>query len=448
MLESSNLEALRFYDSSGELGYDFDREEVVTAAPVRRLQQKTQVYPLDIKASSRSRLTHSLEVQCRVAAVVAALARRNDFYSDHLYEIVSICETAALVHDVGNPPFGHFGENVIVSFFSKYLDELYAMSLGAEGEMSRQWKNLLKPDLANFDGNAQNLRILHSIQKLNLSAQVLASCIKVPYLADESVDGELGCFYSESVLLQFVREAFELEPGERFELARLLEYADNISYALADIEDAADRGLVDMDDLKRDLRSYCNSPGAELFDEIVLECSKRGCSFTGYFRRNCMQRAIEAFAEGYNAALETAGGDDFSFDGADGPNDLLHAMSLYAREKIFKCREIEALELTGNAALRGILKIYSRLLALPRADFQQLLRGKELPDPILGRLFRRISPRVLSAYKEAVSGGDLEFENDGEKEFYFRVRLIIDYVTGMTDTYIHAEFSLLSGLDV
>lgn len=448
MLDGSKLEVVRFYPIESDDGYEYDRESAVTTAPVRRLQQKTQVYPLDIRASSRSRLTHSLEVQCRARTVVAEVAKRNSFYFDNLYEISSICETAALVHDVGNPPFGHFGEKVISNFFSSRLNDIFKSSLGADHKPSSQWENLLYPDLSNFDGNAQNLRILHSIQKLNLSAQVLGACIKVPYLIDESTDLPAGCFYSESILFQFIRDALELDVGEHFELVHILEYADNICYALADIEDSLDRGVITPDEMEKDLLRYCNgNAGAEnLLIQTLSESRENGTGFIDYFRMNSLPAAICEFADFFSSSVQSAYTDEFEFNYHGSENYLISAMMTYAREKVFKKKEIESLEITGNSALIGLLKTYSKLLSVSRDDFNELLKGGELSDPVLSRLFHRISHRVLETYIESVNSDDLAFEDPDEKEFYFRVRLMIDYITGMTDTYIQTEFSLMRGL--
>jgi dGTPase len=447
MLDSSKLEVVRFYPIETDEGYEYDRESAVTTAPVRRLQQKTQVYPLDIKASARSRLTHSLEVQCRARMVVAEIAKRNSFYCDNMYEISSICETAALVHDVGNPPFGHFGENVISNYFSRRLGDIYRASLGDDHVRSAQWDNVLFPDLISFDGNAQNLRILHSIQKLNLSAQVLGTCIKVPYLVDESTDSAAGCFYSESILFQFIRDALELDVGEHFELVHILEYADNICYALADVEDSIDRGLISLEEMERELPGYCTPEAEELFRRIICGCTEKSSGFIEYFRINCLASAIGEFADNFASSVRTGFTDEFEFDYRGVENSLIMALIKYAREKIFKKKEIESLEITGNSALLGLLKAYSKLLCLSREDFSHLLNGGELSDPILSRLFHRISHRVLETYVESVADDALYFDDPDEKELYFRVRLMIDYITGMTDTYIQAEFALMRGLN-
>ncbi len=443
MLDSSKLEVVRFFSLNMADDYEYDREAVVTSAPVRRLQQKTQVYPLDIHASSRSRLTHSLEVQSRCRSIVTRLADRLDFYQDNLMVIMSICETSALVHDVGNPPFGHFGEQVLSNFLQSNLEKIYQSAIGATP--SAQWQDILAPDLITFDGNSQNLRILHSIQKLNLSAQVLGTCIKIPYLIGESTDDEIGCFYSESYLMQFIRDALELGVGCRFDLVNILEYADNICYAMADIEDSLDRGLITLDDLRKDLVTFCNEDAGQLLTEMLDHCVESGCNFIEYFRLNCLPKAIDHFADFYASAVQFTP-EDLVFDYNDPPNIIIEAMMVYARKKIFKKPGIESLEIKGHHALLVLLKVYSRILSLPKKDFQRLLSGGELKDPMLSRITHRISRRVMECYVESLADKNLSFSDENEKELYFRIRLIIDYISGMTDTYVQAEAGLLSGL--
>ena len=155
-----------------------DRLRVVQSAPVRRLQQKTQVFPLDVKASVRSRLTHSLEVQ----QVGRLICRRwlSQVAPGELPEaaLLNLLEMACLLHDVGNPPFGHFGESVLRGWLSDHLADLYRQSL--RREPSSQWNRLLHPDLLAFDGNAQSLRLVHSLQRLDLTYSLLATLIKGP----------------------------------------------------------------------------------------------------------------------------------------------------------------------------------------------------------------------------------------------------------------------------
>lgn len=446
MLDDTLLELSRFYQTDSELDYDFDREIVVTCAPVRRLQQKTQVFPLDIKASSRSRLTHSLEVQCRARQILLKLAQKNDFYRAHLSELLTITEVASLIHDVGNPPFGHFGEKVLMSYLYDHLDQIYKNAIGTT-EPSEQWKNLLAPDLCHFDGNAQSLRLLHTLQKMNLSAQVLASAIKVPFMINENSDGEVGCFYSESMLLSFIRETLELDEGERFELVNIIEYADDISYALADVEDAMDRGLISLSDIESELPEFAPDSAQGLIRDMVIECRESGDTFINLVKNSCLSSAIDHFTDLFVVGLQDQDiPTNISQLCKDDSNEVLKALIKYARERIFRKLEIEALEITGNASFFGLLSIYQKVLDLDENSFNELLKGRELYDPLLRRLVHRITHRALDSYKDAIKSKDLFFASDKEKELYYRVRLIIDYITGMTDTYLHSEYKLFKGI--
>lgn len=143
---------------------ELDRTRIVQSAPVRRLQQKTQVFPLDVKASVRSRLTHSLEVQQAGRQIIFAIRqmRRTDWAEQ---AVTNLIEMSCLLHDVGNPPFGHFGEAVLREWLHDELDGLFASAISAPA--SEQWQKVLAPDLCSFDGNAQSLRLVHSLQRLN-----------------------------------------------------------------------------------------------------------------------------------------------------------------------------------------------------------------------------------------------------------------------------------------
>lgn len=478
MFDEGRLQVARFNPMPGDSSYEYDRMAVVTCAPVRRLQQKTQVFALDIKASSRSRLTHSLEVQCMARQCVLALAKKNIFFRTHLSEILSIIETAALVHDVGNPPFGHLGEDVIKGFFASRLETIRQAALGG-AEPTEQWKSVLEPDLLSFDGNAQSIRLLHTIQKLNLSAQVLASLIKTPCRASDSSSGKFGYFYSESILTDFIRDSLELLPGERFGTVTILEYADNLSYALADIEDAIDKGILSEPELMDGLRKICadrdDDDALDFIEGAYSRSKSEGLSFIAGFRRLFVQDAIDAFTDKFADVLNRSG-DDEQFDDdddavevdftgnapktsveqkysggidslcTDASNKAIAAMIVFARKKVFRRPEIEELEITGNAAVFGLLGIYQKLMMLSADDFMAVIKGKELKDPILRRLAHRFTHRAVEAYLESVSGYAVPyFESDEEKELYYRIRLLVDYLTGMTDTYLLAEFSLLKG---
>ena len=127
--------------------------------------------------------------------------------------------------------------------------------------------------------------------------------------------------------------------------------------------------------------------------------------------------------------------------------ELLSLLRQLARDRIFRCREIEALELEGYAALTGVLDSYGRLLTLTHAEFMALLADDEGSGHALHRrLSHRLSRRHLDAYRRAIADLEHEAPRWDELEWYYRVRLLLDYVSGMTDTYALEEFRLLSGI--
>ena len=431
-----------------------DRARIVQAAPVRRLQQKTQVFPLDVKASVRSRLTHSLEVQETgrqisrriLAALPAGTVCEGAF--------INLVEMACLLHDVGNPPFGHFGEQVMSQWLAQSLDELFAR---AHDQLpSPQWAEL-RQDLLVFDGNAQSLRLVHSLHEMNLTLGQLAALCKYPqqpllhhpqgYGQHHGWTSKRGIFFSEQPLYRALGQSLGLAPGCRHPLVYIMEAADDISYCIADLEDAVDRRILTQGELLAALRSADEGDYmATLLEEALA--SERG--FFPHFRQQLTRALVALAAHTYVTAHEAI------LSGAY-PRALLHGqapaaqvldtLKQVAREQVFMRPEVEALELEGYAALRGVLSTYACLLALPAAQFERLLAGNGGSELFFARrLFHRLSARHLKAYRLAVASRDPRFDKGAEQEWYYRVRLLLDYVSGMTDTYALEEFRLLSGI--
>lgn len=195
-----------------------DYDKIICSTLFRRLQDKAQVFPLDEDDYVRTRLTHSLEVSAigkKLGEFVFDLLikeRKDDYLLSHYtkYEFADILLCAGLIHDIGNPPFGHFGEYAIREWFLKNLDTLY---LG-----SKKVKDILTPwqiqDLYNFEGNAQSLRLLSRTPYLgnqngfNLSYKVLAAIIKYPISSIDKLTSnshrykKFGYYYSEQELFK------------------------------------------------------------------------------------------------------------------------------------------------------------------------------------------------------------------------------------------------------
>jgi len=431
-----------------------DRARIVQAAPVRRLQQKTQVFPLDVKASVRSRLTHSLEVQETgrqisrriLAALPAGTVCEGAF--------INLVEMACLLHDVGNPPFGHFGEQVMSQWLAQSLDELFAR---AHDQLpSPQWAEL-RQDLLVFDGNAQSLRLVHSLHEMNLTLGQLAALCKYPqqpllhhpqgYGQHHGWTSKRGIFFSEQPLYRALGQSLGLAPGCRHPLVYIMEAADDISYCIADLEDAVDRRILTQGELLVALRG---ADEGDYMASLLEEALASGRGFFPHFRQHLTRDLVALAAHTYVSDHEAI------LSGAY-PRALLHGqapaarvldtLKRVAREQVFMRPEVEALELEGHAALRGVLSTYSCLLALPAAQFERLLAGNGGSELFFARrLFHRLSARHLKAYRLAVASRDPRFDKCSEQEWYYRVRLLLDYVSGMTDTYALEEFRLLSGI--
>ena len=431
-----------------------DRARIVQAAPVRRLQQKTQVFPLDVKASVRSRLTHSLEVQETgrqisrriLAALPAGTVCEGAF--------INLVEMACLLHDVGNPPFGHFGEQVMSQWLAQSLDELFASS--HEQLPSPQWAEL-RQDLLVFDGNAQSLRLVHSLHEMNLTLGQLAALCKYPqqpllhspqgYGQHHGWTSKRGIFFSEQPLYRALGQSLGLAPGCRHPLVYIMEAADDISYCIADLEDAVDRRILTQGELLVALRS---ADEGDYMATLLEEALASGRGFFPHFRQQLTRDLVALAAHTYvsdHEAILSGAYPRALLHGQAPAAQVLDTLKQVAREQVFMRPEVEALELEGYAALRGVLSTYACLLALPAAQFERLLAGNGGSELFFARrLFHRLSARHLKAYRLAVASRDPRFDNGAEQEWYYRVRLLLDYVSGMTDTYALEEFRLLSGI--
>ena len=431
-----------------------DRARIVQAAPVRRLQQKTQVFPLDVKASVRSRLTHSLEVQETgrqisrriLAALPAGTVCEGAF--------INLVEMACLLHDVGNPPFGHFGEQVMSQWLAQSLDELFASA--HEQLPSPQWAEL-RQDLLVFDGNAQSLRLVHSLHEMNLTLGQLAALCKYPqqpllhspqgYGQHHGWTSKRGIFFSEQPLYRALGQSLGLAPGCRHPLVYIMEAADDISYCIADLEDAVDRRILTQGELLAALRS---ADEGDYMATLLEEALASGRGFFPHFRQQLTRDLVALAAHTYvsdHEAILSGAYPRALLHGQAPAAQVLDTLKQVAREQVFMRPEVEALELEGYAALRGVLSTYACLLALPAAQFERLLAGNGGSELFFARrLFHRLSARHLKAYRLAVASRDPRFDYGAEQEWYYRVRLLLDYVSGMTDTYALEEFRLLSGI--
>ncbi|MBR6451347.1 MAG: dNTP triphosphohydrolase, partial [Lachnospiraceae bacterium] len=285
--------SLTHKQSSSDLRTEFEKDyhRIISSPSFRRLQDKTQVFPLDQSDFIRTRLTHSLEVSSFAKSLGQNVGSRilqegidPDFTLKTQMDICDVLQCAGLLHDIGNPPFGHFGEDAIQDWFRSNLDTIRY----DDKPLSEVLNPQMQGDLTHFEGNTQALRVVSKLHFLvdehgmNLTKALLGTVIKYPGSSleinynkqDPNRDikhKKMGYFYAERDLFADI-EAATGTNGSRHPLAFLLESADDIAYTTADIEDAVKKGLIDYETLTEELRIACLKPDT---DESVKKLLNR-----------------------------------------------------------------------------------------------------------------------------------------------------------------------------
>ena len=281
--------------------FEKDYKNIISNSAFRRLQDKTQVFPLDKSDFVRTRLTHSIEVSTianQLWHMIYNGIKEGKYIKDNFKKfkmeelepekVTNILMCSGLLHDLGNPPFGHFGEVVIGDWFKqKFEDKTFKFKDQKVSELFKNEKNFnqLGNDLIHFEGNAQALRILlkcydlKETNHLNLTYSVINTLVKYP-TSSEQIDKDHdnikfhknGYFYSEFEALKKVAsktETFSNEQFVRHPLTYILEAADDIAYATADLEDAFKKELFTLDELLDFYKQIIEKP-EEYFKKDIL----------------------------------------------------------------------------------------------------------------------------------------------------------------------------------
>ena len=405
-------------DDRSEFQRDYDR--LIFSAPFRRLQNKTQVFPLPGSIFVHNRLTHSLEVSCvgrSLGSSVASqlLANHPELKDSHISEISSIVSAACLAHDLGNPPFGHSGEKAISTYFSE------GKGLALKPRLSSmEWE-----DLTHFEGNANAFRILtHQFLGRRkggfvMTYSTLASIVKYPFSSQLAGDkSKFGFFITEEN--DYIQIANELgikclnDEGAPTKYARhplvyLVEAADDICYQMMDIEDAHKLKLLTTKEAKE---LY------ELFlDEEKMERAKKIYEFVSdsneqiaYLRATVIgilvHECTRVFVDNEKCILEV------NFNGSlikhiNRPlKDAYNECSRVAVKKIYKSRDVLDIELAGFHVISTLLELMIDAVQSPEKAYSQLLIN-----------------RVSSQY------------DINSPTLYGKIQAVLDYISGMTDVY-------------
>ncbi|MHB8800284.1 MAG: dGTPase [Thermoanaerobaculia bacterium] len=470
--------------------YGSDRGRLIQSSPFRRLQQKAQVFPLEANASVRSRLTHSLEVAnigAQIAELVveespgikAAEEKSKEKYGD---AFIVLCENACLLHDIGNPPFGHFGECAVRDWFGKNGQKKLKASLGQttdDGHGAFQAK--LLSDFVKFDGNAQGLRVVTRLQGdysaagLNLSLSLLSGYLK--YVApayDENVgkSGKAfrkkpGFFYSEEEIVKRSREVLRMLDGVRHPAAFVMEAADDIAYCLSDMEDALEKRLVTEEELRTEIRKQwieaCHSlpeGEREYLERFLSEYweQPKDTYFKGFqtFRTKLINDLANAAARTYldeEPAIMSGSRQVPLFRQGTKESVALEALKKTAVRKVFRAPEVVNIELAGYRAIEGLLDGFGRLLDLSWPDFKRVAEGHTTGGgarqlDVESRLFSKLPRNYFDCYQAAVARSMEEPEEQKRSllEWYYRAHLLVDYVSSMTDDHALRTFQALRGI--
>ncbi len=464
-----------------------DRGRIISAPALRRLQKRTQVFALELNAAVRSRLTHSLEVQQTsryIAKSILAEIKKQDLTETFGLEemdnaFVSTAEMASLLHDIGNPPFGHSAEESINAWMKKEAPVILNSLYPNMSEAVHPFRDMLIKDLSNFDGNAQAIRIVHKLQRLNLSYTQTAAILKYTRGAFESkpdtsdplsyLQKKPGYYYSEKEFVETVCEALEMSKGARFPITYVMEAADDISYLTADLEDAVDKKILTLDKIY-DL-IMAESPkvnekyGTEetyLVDLVQGAYDKAQKSEEKPYRFNMFLVSIRAaligklvahvtkiYMENHEAVFNgTFNHPLLEFDQKSPYFIALKILQNISIKHIYHNREVETLEIKGDAILTGLLNLYKPILEVPFEDMAKLLQNEKIDHGLASKFFRRLSQKHIVAY--SVSVEEIDEGHSEEKrqlmEWYYRCRLLLDYISGMTDDYALKEYQTLMAL--
>ena len=419
------------HDDRSEFKRDYDR--LIFSAPFRRLQNKTQVFPLPGSVFVHNRLTHSLEVASvgmSLGTDVACelLRRRPELASTRIADIGQIVAAACLAHDMGNPPFGHAGEKAMQTFFTE----------GAGSALRERLSPVFWSDITHFEGNANAFRLLtHRFCGRRpggfvMTYTTLAAIVKYPHSSLlAGAKGKFGFFATEQQAYERIAADLGLvrlsAPGEPLRCARhplvyLVEAADDICYEIMDIEDAYKLRLLSYDETERLLLGFFDADvqgriRRRMEEEQVGDPNERVVYLRACAIGKLEAECVRAFVDGEQAILEGR------FEGS-----LVGAMSPGAREAYSRCADVSRSRIYCSKPVLDVeLSGYKVMATL----MEQMVDAALHPTRYYSR---QLIGRVSSQYD--IASPDLET----------RLMAVIDYISGMTDVYALDVYQKMMGM--
>ncbi|GHV66763.1 dehydrogenase [Bacteroidia bacterium] len=415
---------------------DYDR--LVFSSPFRRLQNKTQVFPLPGNIFVHNRLTHSLEVSCvgrSLGNKVAQFLKNRKIKlerPDLLEEIGTIVSSACLAHDLGNPPFGHSGEEAISQFFSEGQG-LYLKKLLSDEEWA---------DLSHFEGNANAFRLLtHNFRGrrpggYTMTYATLGSIVKYPFESKASHKGgyKYGFFQSErDTFRQIADDLGIIQMSEkplqyaRHPLVYLVEAADDICYQIMDIEDSHKLKILSYDETVTALENFYNKDD----DKEDLKTIKHTFSVVtdvneriAFLRAGIINKLINACSDIFCAHYDDIMEGRFEsslIKELSGKNKIAYEeCTALAYKRIYHTSIVTQIQIAGFKILATILKEYTDAILKPETYYAR---------------------NLLSVMPE-------QYGVDKEASMYTKIQTVIDYVSGMTDSYALNLYRKIQGIEL
>ncbi|MCD7973937.1 MAG: deoxyguanosinetriphosphate triphosphohydrolase [Candidatus Azobacteroides sp.] len=430
LLSSKRFGLEEFHKSShdGRTEFQRDYDRLIFSAPFRRLQNKTQVFPLPGSVFVHNRLTHSLEVSSVGRSLAANVARKLEakYPGSRFGSIESIVAAACLAHDLGNPPFGHSGEKAIASYFSEGSGEILKDKLQLT---EAQWC-----DFIHFDGNANAFRILtHQFNGRRkggfvLTYATLASIVKYPFSSLHCKGKpKFGFFQSEEDSFIKIAEKLGLicennHSFKRHPLVYLVEAADDICYQVMDLEDAHKLRILSTEQVQELFISFFPEEKRKRIYETMLLVTDINEQIA-YLRSRIIGVLVDACAATFIEHEEKILCGEFPFSLKDKlPDDILTAYNTCAGiavKNIYKSSEVLEIELAGYQIMTTLLEKFIEAVRYPQKTYSQLL-------------LKRVSS---------------QFEIDS-KNPYHQIQSILDFLSGMTDVYALDLYRNITGINL
>lgn len=483
--------------------YMSDRTRIIYSSAFRRLQQKAQVFSLEKNSYVRSRLSHSLEVS-DVGRILASKITDKLIYADGEYKlsvedkqkIISIVENACLMHDIGNPPFGHFGESAIQQWWKEkynYYVNQYNESAKKVGKAtidttSKEIKELLK-DFESFDGNPQGIRIVTRLycyndepkqlieSGLNLTFSTIMCALK--YVGnpvalssgndvDQSICKKPGYFSSEKRIINFISEKMGYKLGYRFPFTYIMEAADDIAYCMSDISDGIEKKVITIPLFIEEFKKIWKRRYNERVPEDVLskkldskinkdEVKDFNTEIASKWSSYISQEVVEHYVNHIADYVSGKKGEIISEKNIEKSARILKVLKEIANTIIYRSKEAEEIEVAGFAIVYGLLEFFGTLLKIPQDIFSAFVYERIDSSKIKKdysyefRVFNMLSKRCVENYRHELK----EWENDKSNnininsiEWWLRVHLIIDHISGMTDDFALQTYQLAKGIDI